>query len=93
MPLALLQIDLHIPHARSLKDKRMAVRSVKDRLRKRFNVSVSETDHQELWQRAQIDVASVGPDARYIEDQLALALQEVERTLPECTVSGEIRLF
>lgn len=71
----------------------MAVRSVKDRLRKRFNVSVSELDHQELWQRTEIGVASVGPDARYLEDQLSIALQEVERTLPDCTVSGRIHML
>jgi len=93
MPVALLQIDLHLPHAHSLKDKRMAIRSVKDRLRKRFNVSVSETAHQDLWQRAGIGIASVGPDARYLEDQLSLALQEVERTLPDCAVNGTIQLL
>lgn len=68
----------------------MVVRSVKDRLRKRFNVSVSELDHQHLWQRAEIGIASVGPDLRYLEDQLRLALQEVERTVPDCMVTGTI---
>lgn len=90
MAVALLQIDLHLPHAQSLKDKRMVVRSVKDRLRKRFNVSVSELDHNHLWQRAEIGIASVGPDFHYLEDQLTLALQEVERTLPDCMVTGRI---
>lgn len=90
MPVALLQIDLHLPHAHSLKDKRMVVRSVKDRLRKRFNVSVSELDHQDLWQRAEIGIASVGPDLHYLEDQLKLALQEVERAAPDCMVTGTI---
>jgi len=93
MPVALLEIDLHIPHAHSLKEKRMALRSVKERLRKRFNVSVSELDHQELWQRSQLGIASIGPDARYLEEQLHLALQEVERTLPDCTVSGRVQFL
>ena len=44
--IALLTLDIHIPHAQSLKDKRMVVRSLKDRLRTKFNVSVSEVDHQ-----------------------------------------------
>lgn len=93
MHVAVLRIDLHLPHAQSLKDKRMAVRSVRDRLRKRFNVSVAELDHQELWQRAEIGVASIGPDAGYLESQLARALEDVERTLPDCTVRGSIDLF
>ena len=90
MHVGLLEIDLHIPYAQSLKDKRMAVRSVKDRLRKRFNVSVAEVNHQELWQRAGLGVVSVGPDATYLEQQLTLALQDVERALPDCEINGRI---
>ena len=90
MHVALLELDLHIPHAHSLKDKRMAVRSLKDRLRKRFNVSVSEVDHQDLWQRAAIGVVSIGPDPGYLERQLALALEEAERTLPDCEINSRI---
>jgi uncharacterized protein YlxP (DUF503 family) len=90
MHVGLLEIDLHIPYAQSLKDKRMAVRSVKDRLRKRFNVSVAEVNHQELWQRAEIGVVSIGPDPTYLEQQLALVLQDVERTLPDCEINGRI---
>ncbi len=90
MHVALLELDLHIPHAHSLKDKRMAVRSLKDRLRKRFNVSVSEVDYQDLWQRAAIGVVSIGPDSAYLERQLALALEEAERTLPDCEINSRI---
>jgi hypothetical protein len=93
MPVAVLRIDLHLPYARSLKDKRMALRSLRDRLRKRFNVSVSELEHQDLWQRATIGIASIGPDPGYLEDQLRMALDEAERTLPECTLTGRIELF
>ncbi len=52
--IALLTLDIHIPHAQSLKDKRMIVRRLKDRLRSKFNVAVSEVEHQELWQRSQL---------------------------------------
>jgi uncharacterized protein YlxP (DUF503 family) len=90
MHVGLLELDLHIPYAHSLKDKRMAVRRLKDRLRKRFNVSVAELAHQELWQRAGIGVVSIGPDPSYLEQQLALALQDVERALPDCEINGKI---
>jgi len=93
MHIGLLQLDLHIPYAHSLKEKRMVVRSVKDRLRKRFNVSISELGHQELWQRAEIGVVSIGPDQSYLERQLDLALQEVERILPDCTITGNIEFL
>jgi hypothetical protein len=92
MHIGLLQLDLHLPYSHSLKEKRMALRRLKDRLRKHFNVAVSELDHQELWQRAEVGVVSVGPDPGYLEQQLMLALQEVERVLPDCTVTGTIDL-
>ena len=44
-------VELHIPYSQSLKDKRMVLRRVKDRLQK-FNVAVAEVEHQDLWQRA-----------------------------------------
>jgi uncharacterized protein YlxP (DUF503 family) len=93
MHVGLLQLDLHIPHAHSLKEKRMAVRKLKDRLRKKFNVGVSEVEHQELWQRAGIGVVSVGADPGYLERQLNMALEEAERVLPECIVNGHIELL
>ena len=90
--IALLTLDIHIPHAHSLKDKRMVVRSVKDRLRSKFNVAVAEVDHQELWQRAQLSVVGVGSDEAYLNQMLHHALEEVERTVPECTVQGNIEI-
>ncbi len=93
MHIGLLQLDVHIPYAHSLKEKRMALRSLKDRLRKKFNVSVSELDHQDLWQRSRVGIVSIGPDAGYLEQQLNLALDEVERILPDCTVNGNIELL
>ena len=51
MPIGLLTLEIHISDARSLKDKRQVLRSLKDRLRAHFNVAVSELEHQEAWQR------------------------------------------
>jgi uncharacterized protein len=65
--IALLTLDIHIPHAQSLKDKRMILRSLRDRLRAKFNVSVAEVDHQDLWQRAQMSVVMVGSDEGFLQ--------------------------
>jgi uncharacterized protein YlxP (DUF503 family) len=65
---------------------------VKDRLRSKFNVSVSEVDHQELWQRSQVSVVTVGSDAEYVQQTLKLALDEAERSAPECVVQGNIEI-
>ena len=90
--IALLTLDIHIPHAHSLKDKRMVVRSLKDRLRSKFNVSVSEVNHQDVWQRAAISVTTVASDEQYARQTMQLALEEAERSAPECVVQGNIEI-
>ena len=51
-----VKLELELPYAASLKDKRKTIRSIKDRLRRK-NVSVVESNHQDLWQRATVEVA------------------------------------
>jgi len=70
----------------------MVVRSVKDRLRSKFNVAVAETDHQDLWQRAQLSAVTVGSDEAYLNQLLQLALEEAERTAPGCMVQGNVEI-
>lgn len=89
--IALLTLDIHIPHAQSLKDKRMVIRRLKDRLRK-FNVSISEVDHQELWQRSQVSVVAVGSDEAFLEKVLQEAAEEAERVAPECSIQTNIEI-
>lgn len=67
MPIAYLTLELRIEGAHSLKDKRQAVRSLKDRLRNSFNVSVAEIEATDLWQRATIGVVSISDSRDYLE--------------------------
>ena len=90
--IALLTLDIHIPHSHSLKDKRMVVRRLKDRLRSKFNVSVAEVDHQDLWQRSQISVVTVGSDEGFLEKVLQEAAEEAERVVPECSIQSNIEI-
>lgn len=70
----------------------MVVRSLKDRLRSKFNVSVAETDHQDVWQRAAISITTVASDEQYARQTLQLALEEAERVAPECVIQGNIEI-
>jgi uncharacterized protein len=90
--IALLTLDIHIPHAHSLKDKRMIVRSLKDRLRGKFNVAVSEVDHQDLWQRTQVSVVTVGSDEKFLHKVLEEASEEAERIAPDCMIQSNIEI-
>lgn len=67
---ATLTLDICIEHAQSLKDKRQVVRSLKDRLRRHHNVSVAETDFQNLWQLSEITVVTVASSREVAENTL-----------------------
>jgi uncharacterized protein len=70
MIVGLIVWELHLASCQSLKDKRSVVKSLKDRLHQRFNVSVAETAHQELWQRAELTASVVSTDRRHAESVL-----------------------
>ena len=62
MNVGLCILEIHLSSAQSLKDKRRVLKGLKDRLRSRFNVSVAEIDHQDLWQRAAVAAVTVSSD-------------------------------
>ena len=68
---SLLIMELLIPWSRSLKDRRSAVRGLKDRLRSRFNASIAEVGYQDKWQRATLAVCLVDSDRRKLEATMA----------------------
>ena len=71
----ILTLELRLDDAHSLKEKRHTVKSLKDRLRSKFNVAVSEIDYQDLWQRSLIAAVTVSGDHSHAEQ----VLQSVER--------------
>jgi len=70
-----LTLELYLNHSHSLKDKRHVVQSLKDRLRRKFNVAVAEIDYQDLWQRAVLAAVTVSADHSRAE----FVLQSVEK--------------
>ncbi len=84
MPVASLTLHLRIEHARSLKDRRQVVRSLKDKLRHGFNISVAELDEAVTWQSAVLGVAAISSSRTYLEGQL----QQVEEAAVR--IAGEL---
>jgi len=78
--------ELHVQGCQSLKDKRRVLKSLKDRLHQKFNVSVAETAHQDLWQRAELTCAVVSTDRRHAQEVLSSA----DRLVSE---SGLVRII
>ena len=82
MAVGWVRIEIVLPEAGSLKDRRQVVRSIKDRLRRQFNVSVAELDEdRDLWQRATLGIAAVNGDTGYLLGQLEQAAAAAERML------------
>ncbi len=67
MIVGVLEMELYIPGASSLKEKRMVLQSLVTRIRKKYNVSIEETDHLDKWQRATLGIAKVSKDTKSID--------------------------
>lgn len=66
MVVGLLQVEMHVPNAQSLKDKRAVLKRLKDQLRGRFNVAVAEVNSNDTWQRATVGISALGDDRAYV---------------------------
>ena len=77
MIIGILQLELRISESRSLKEKRMVLKGLKDRLRERFNISISEIGLQDVWQGALLGMACVGTDKAYVNGLLSKILDWV----------------
>ncbi|MCC6264959.1 MAG: DUF503 domain-containing protein [Bryobacterales bacterium] len=85
--IAALILEIRIEHAQSLKDKRQVMKSLKDRLRGRFNVSVAETDFQSQWQLAEMAVVTVASSRQIAEN----TMRSVEQMAADHLAGGLIR--
>ena len=66
LKVGILQLHIEIPWAESLKDKRSVIKSIKDKTRRRFNVSISEFDNLDVPNGASLAIVMAGTDAKYI---------------------------
>ena len=78
MTVGLLQLELSIPASRSLKDKRRVLKSMKDRVRSKFNVSIAEIDDLDVWDRSVMAVCCVSNDVRLCNQILSKVVNLVE---------------
>ena len=93
MPILFCALEIYLPHSHSLKEKRSILRKATHRLRSRFNFSVSEIGHQELWQRARIGAVSVGPDRRTLETICQKFVRESEKILGSDLLRYDVEIF
>ena len=93
MPVGLLTLELHIPDAHSLKEKRQVLRSLKDKLRRQFNVAVAELDHQDVWQRSVVGIVTLSNEDRHVQETLQKVLDEADRILGSVLIGQAVELI
>ncbi|MBI3611143.1 MAG: DUF503 domain-containing protein [Nitrospirae bacterium] len=80
MIVGICMMELYLPDNGSLKDKRQVLKSLKDRVKQRFNVSIAEVDGQDLWQKTVLGIACVGNRKDHIHSVLDKVVGAVRGT-------------
>ena len=93
MVVGTLKIDLYLHDNRSLKGKRKVVRSVIDKVKHKFNVSIAEIGSNDKWQKIELGVSAVGNDRRHIDSSLDNILGFVEALYLAEIVDSRIEIF
>ncbi|MCM8769449.1 MAG: DUF503 domain-containing protein [Candidatus Omnitrophica bacterium] len=88
MVVGTLELEIFIPGSSSLKDKRRIVKSLRDKVRAKFNVSIAEIDFQDKWQRALLGIAATNTDGGEIRNTLQ-RVKEVFEQQGECLIAAE----
>jgi uncharacterized protein YlxP (DUF503 family) len=91
MHVGIARLELLIPENGSLKDKRMVVRSVTQRVRNRFNVAVAEVDTQDVWEVATLGIVCVSDDPRHSNEMLSKVLAFIESERLDAEV-GDVQM-
>jgi len=82
MVVAVYTIDLIIPESHSLKDKRRILMQLRDKIARKFNVSIAELDHHNVWQKATLGIACLANEQRHVNqvlDQVMNVIYDVPR--------------
>lgn len=80
--MGLLQLDIFLPESQSLKDKRSVIKSLRETVRKRFNVSIAETGEQDKWGKSQISISKVSNQSAVIRKEFQNIQKDIERRYP-----------
>jgi uncharacterized protein len=88
-----LRLSVHVPGSRSLKDKRRAIHQLRDRIRARHALHLSEVGHLEDWGRAVLALSSVSNDPRVLRSALDSMASEVESQAVVLVLERQVRLY
>ncbi|HXN56210.1 MAG TPA: DUF503 domain-containing protein [Myxococcales bacterium] len=92
MVVGVLRLTLVVPGARSLKDKRQALRRIVDRVRARYNVSIAEVGENDVWQRAVVGITAVANEHAFVNEVLDKVVRDVEGLAVAQLVNREMEI-
>ena len=89
MRIGLVRLKIHLPGCQSLKEKRSRLKPMLGRLSREFNIAAAETDHQDVWQSAEIGLVTISNDARHTQKSLQGAVNWIETNWPDLVIESE----
>lgn len=92
MVVGIARITFFVPGSHSLKEKRMLLRKVKDKVRARFNAAIAEVDAQDLWQKGVLGVAVVGNESRFVGQSLDEVVRLIKAEAEVTNVERELQV-
>ena len=93
LQIGVLQFTLEIPHASSLKEKRRVIKSMKDRLRRSFNVSIAETDDLDAWNTATLGAVMAGSNIAQLNSALDRLLNSLHSLRDATLADHQLEIF
>ncbi|OGW12602.1 MAG: hypothetical protein A3G93_06605 [Nitrospinae bacterium RIFCSPLOWO2_12_FULL_45_22] len=93
MKIGLCVIDLYLPGNNSLKDKRQILKSIKDRIRNKFNVSIAEIEDNDKWRKTTLGVVTINNDSTQVSNILQSVINFIEGFYPAQIINYQIELF
>lgn len=90
MIIGFLSLELYFPQAFSLKEKRKRMNSLRDRLKKRYNVAFAELDYQNKWQRAKIGIVTINSQKKVVGNIFEKILIEIEKIVDGQIINQQI---
>ncbi len=93
MVVGTLKIEFHLSDNRSLKGKRKVVKSMMDKVKSKFNVSISEVGSNDKWQKIELGISAVGNDRRHVDSSLNHVLGFLDTLYLAQIVDTEMEIF
>jgi uncharacterized protein YlxP (DUF503 family) len=93
MVIGVCQLELFLHENFSLKGKRQVLRSIVQRARKKFNISIAEVEDQDLWQKAVLGICAVGNDRKFVNSTLDHVINFIENTQLTDVADSQIEII